>query len=175
MSTTNIKGDLHKVKAFAFDVDGVLAPDTVILHPDGDMMRTMNIKDGYAIQYAIKKGFPIAFITGGKSKMIAERLSGLGVNHVYLASKDKLKDFNDFLEKNNILPTDVLYMGDDIPDYKIMSIVGFPTCPCDAAEEIKLIADYISDRRGGEGCVRDVIEQVLKIHGKWMDGDAFNW
>lgn len=172
---TSYKEALHKVKGFVFDVDGVLSPETVILHPDGDFMRTMNIKDGYAIQYAIRKGYAMAFITGGKSKMVAERLDGLGVEHIYLGSKDKLKDFKDFLSKVNIETENILYMGDDIPDYKILSIVGFPTCPANAAEEIKAISGYVSDKNGGEGCVRDVIEQVLKLQGNWMDGDAFSW
>ena len=172
---TGFREALQKVKGFVFDVDGVLSPETAILHPNGDMMRTMNIKDGYAIQYAIRKGYAMGFITGGKSKMIAKRLKSLGVEHIYLGSINKLYDFNDFMSKVSLEPEVILYMGDDIPDLKILNMVGFPTCPANAAEEIKAISGYVSDKEGGQGCVRDVIEQVLKLQGKWMENDAFSW
>ena len=171
----NFKKNLIKVKAFVFDVDGVFSNSKVLLHPSGDMMRTMNIKDGYALFYTIRKGYPIGIISGGNSESVKTRFSRLGVADIYLKSTNKLKNLKDFMSKYNLQPENLLYMGDDLPDYEVMKLVGFPTCPIDAVEEIKEISVYISDKAGGEGCVRDVIEQVLKLQGKWMDEDAFNW
>jgi 3-deoxy-D-manno-octulosonate 8-phosphate phosphatase (KDO 8-P phosphatase) len=172
---SNFKENLAKVKAFVFDVDGVFASSKVILHPSGDMMRTMNIKDGYAVFYTLSKGYLIAIISGGTSESVRMRFQKLGVTDVYLGSGNKMKDFKDFVTKHDLDPGNILYMGDDIPDYEVMKLVGVPTCPSDAVEEIKAISAYISDKAGGEGCVRDVIEQVLRLQGKWMDGTAFTW
>lgn len=172
---SNFKEDLGKVRAFVFDVDGVYSSGTILLHPNGDLMRTMNIKDGYATQYAVRKGYPIAIITGGTSESVAHRFRNLGVKDVYLGSSDKRKELHDFLEKYQLRADEILYMGDDLPDYLVMKQIGFPTCPSDAVEEIKAISVYISDKPGGDGCVRDVIEQVLRLHGKWMEEDAFHW
>ena len=172
---SNFKENLSKVKAFAFDVDGVFSNGSVYLYPDGEMVRSMNIKDGYVMQFAVKLGYPIAIITGATSATIEKRFSGLGIKDIYLGSKNKVDDFNDFIKKNKLNEADVLYMGDDIPDFEIMKKVGFPTCPADASEEIKKISLYISDKNGGEGCVRDVMEQVLKVHGHWMGPVAFHW
>lgn len=172
---SNFKEELRKVKAFAFDVDGVLSSQVLTLHPGGEPMRTINIKDGYAIQLAVKKQYPIAVITGGNSDAVMKRFNGLGVTDVYLNSFDKKKDFADFLSKYELDAPSVLYMGDDLPDYEVMKIVGFPTCPADAVVEIKQLSRYISNLNGGDGCVRDIIEQVLRLHNKWMDGDAFSW
>lgn len=172
---SNFKEDLRKVQAFAFDVDGVLSNQTIPLHPSGEPMRTINIKDGYALQLAVKKNYPIAIITGGDSEAVRKRFKGLGITDIYLSSFDKKVDFKDFMSKNNLDPSNILYMGDDLPDYEIMKMVGFPTCPADAVTEIKQISRYISYLDGGSGCVRDIIEQVLRLHNKWMDGDAFHW
>ncbi len=172
---SNFKGDLLKVKAFVFDIDGVFASSKVILHPSGDMMRTMNIKDGYAVFYAVRKKYIIGIISGGISESVRNRFEKLGISDIYLGSHNKMKDFKDFLLKNDLKPESILYMGDDLPDYEVMQMVGVPTCPSDAVEEIKAISYYISDKAGGEGCVRDVLEQVLRLQGKWMDGDAFSW
>ncbi len=172
---SNFKEDLTKVKAFAFDVDGVFASSKVILHPSGDLMRTMNIKDGYAVFYTIKRDYLICIISGGTSESVRARFQKLGVTDIYLGSRNKADDFRDFLFKYDLKAENVLYMGDDLPDYEVMQMVGIPTCPSDAVEEIKSISSYISDKAGGEGCVRDVIEQVLRLQGKWMDGEAFNW
>ncbi len=172
---TNFKEGLKAVKAFAFDVDGVLSMPEVYLHPSGDLMRSMNTKDGYALQYAVKRGYPIAIITGGTSESVALRFRGLGITDIYLASYCKTDDLTDFLSKYDLKPEDVLYMGDDLPDYEVMKQVGVPCCPADAVEEIKSAAHYISPISGGKGCVRDVIEQVLRLHGRWMDGEAFVW
>lgn len=171
---TNFKELLGKVKAFVFDVDGVFSHN-VIVHPSGELMRSMNIKDGFAVQYAIKKGYPIAIITGGNSESVRKRFEKLGVKHIYLQANNKMEHFNHFLSENNINAGEILYMGDDLPDYPIMSLVGIPVCPADAVEEIKSISKYVSHKTGGEGCVRDVIEQVLRVQGNWFHPDAVHW
>lgn len=175
MSKTNFKEDLKKIKAFAFDVDGVLSDPNVLLSADGDLLRTMNTKDGYALQYASKRGYPIAIITGGKTESVAMRFASLGINDVYLAASDKLQDLEDFKHKYGLQSDEILYMGDDLPDYKVMQECGVACCPADAVEEIKSISVYISHKNGGEGCARDIIEQVLRLHGRWMDNNAFSW
>ena len=172
---TNFKEELESVKAFVFDVDGVLSSPLVLLHPGGDLMRTMNTKDGYALQYAVKRGYPIAIITGGITESVAGRFRGLGITDIYMGSSFKPDDFDDFLFKYDLKPEDVLYMGDDLPDYQVMKKAGVPCCPADAVEEIKSVAHYISPVKGGHGCARDVIEQVLRLHGRWMDGESFVW
>ncbi len=168
----NFKEDLNKVKAFAFDVDGVFSESSLLLNPDGELLRSMNIKDGFAIQLAVKKGYPIAIITGGNSDSVRKRFNMLGIKDVYLKSSRKLDDFKDFCSKYNLDPSDILYMGDDLPDHPVMELAGLPTCPRDAVPEIKKISKYVSDRPGGTGCVRDVVEQVLRAQGKWTDSDV---
>ena len=175
MSKTNFKEDLSRIKAFAFDVDGVLAKPEVYLSPEGELLRSMNTKDGYALQYATKRGYPIAIITGGTTESVGLRFKGLGITDIYLGVEKKIEIFRTYIEKYNLNPEQVLYMGDDIPDYEVMSVVGMPACPSDASEEIKSISKYISHFKGGEGCVRDIIEQVLKVQGKWMNDDAYEW
>lgn len=164
---SNFKEDLARVKAFAFDVDGVLSGQLVPLHPSGEPMRTVNIKDGYALQYAVKQGYPIAIITGANTQAVKQRFINLGIEDVYMASSVKIVDFNHWIEKRGLKPEEIMYMGDDIPDYPVMKVVGIPVCPADAAEEIKEISKYISHRNGGEGCVRDVVEQVLRVNNQW--------
>lgn len=166
----HFKDNLRKIKAFAFDVDGVFSGN-VILDPSGELLRTMNIKDGYAVQLAIKRGYPIAIITGGNSQAIKVRFESLGVNDVYLKSQYKMDDFKEFLLRYELTPEQVLYMGDDIPDIEIMRIAGIPSCPADAVEEVKAVAMYISPKGAGKGCVRDVIEQVLKVQQNWVDAN----
>jgi len=168
------KDELKKVKAFAFDVDGVLSSQ-VFVHPTGELLRSMNTKDGFALQYAVKKGYPIAIITGGNSKSVGTRFRGLGITDIYLASANKEDDFDDFCMKYGIAEEQVLYMGDDLPDYLVMKRAGVATCPANAVEEIKSISAYISDKDGGTGCVRDVIEQVLRAQGKWLDTASWKW
>lgn len=172
---TNFKESLRNVKAFVFDVDGVFTDGTVFLDPGGEMVRSMNIKDGYAVQYCIKKGYPVGIISGGNSESVRTRFQRLGVTDIYLKSHNKMVDFEDFMFKYNLLAEQILYMGDDIPDHEVMNRAGVPTCPADAAQEIKNISTYISDKNGGQGCVRDVIEQVLRLHGNWMAEEAFHW
>jgi len=156
-------------------VDGVCTNGNVLLFPGEEFVRMMNIKDGYAIQYCIKHGYPVAIITGGNSETVRKRFSYLGITDIYMKSSDKLGDYEDFRNKYQFKHSDILYMGDDIPDYEIMKHAGAPTCPADAAEEIKKLSVYVSPRKGGEGCVRDVIEQVLKLHNKWLIEGAHLW
>lgn len=168
--------DLSKIKALFFDIDGVLSRETISLHPSGEPMRTVNIKDGYAIQYAVKQGFNIAIITGGTNHSTQVRYSGLGVKDICMGCAVKIRTYDELLAKHNLTDEEVLYMGDDVPDAEIMRRCGLPVCPADACPEIKEISTYVSHRNGGEGCVRDVIEQVMKAQGKWMDDlKAFGW
>ena len=166
--TENFKTKLTNIKTFIFDVDGVLTDSTVTLMPDGEQIRTMNIKDGFAIQLAIKKGYKIAIISGGKSELVRKRLNGLGIFDVYLGADNKIDQYNEFILTYDIKPEEILYMGDDVPDYEVMKRTGVPTCPNDAVQEIKGISLYVSDKKGGKGCVRDVIEQVMKVQGNWF-------
>lgn len=172
---TNFKENLITVKAFIFDIDGVLSLQTIGLNTFGVPNRTVNLRDGYAIQYAVRKGYRIGVISGSSSKEYQKRLKLLGVTDIYLNSKSKIDHFNSFINKYKLDKSEVLFMGDDIPDYEVMKEAGVPVCPSDADSEIKQVAVYISDKRGGEGCVRDVIEQVLRLHDKWMGPDAFSW
>jgi len=172
---TNFKENLIKVKAFIFDIDGVLSLQTIGLNSFGVPNRTVNLRDGYALQFAVKKGYHIGVISGSSSKEYQRRLKLLGVKDIYLNSRSKLEHFNSFLKKYNLDRSEVLFMGDDIPDFEVMKEAGVPVCPSDADSEIKQVAVYISDKKGGEGCARDVIEQVMRLHNKWMDSDAFSW
>jgi 3-deoxy-D-manno-octulosonate 8-phosphate phosphatase (KDO 8-P phosphatase) len=172
---TNFKEDLTNIKAFIFDLDGVLSLQTITLNSFGVPNRTVNLRDGYAIQLAVKKGYTVGVITGSNSKEYSRRLKLLGVNDIYLNCRTKIEHFNSFLKKHGLSPADALYMGDDIPDLEVMKLAGVAVCPADADSEIKQISGYISDKKGGEGCVRDIIEQVLRLHNKWMDEDAFCW
>lgn len=170
-----INYDLKKIKALVFDVDGVLSCETIPLHPTGEPMRTINIKDGYAMQLAVKRGLHVAIITGGRGEATRVRYEGLGLKDIYMSAAVKTNDFARFLEKHSLKTEEVMYMGDDIPDYEVMQQCGLPCCPADAAPEIKSVAKYISHYNGGQGCARDVIEQVLKAQDKWMSHDAFGW
>ncbi|HJD76968.1 MAG TPA: HAD-IIIA family hydrolase [Bacteroides reticulotermitis] len=173
MSTINY--DLSRIKALAFDVDGVLSSTTIPLHPSGEPMRTVNIKDGYAIQLAVKQGIRIAIITGGRTEAVRLRFAGLGVTDLYMGSAVKIHDYREFRDKYGLADEEILYMGDDIPDIEVMRECGLPCCPKDAAAEVKAVSKYISHLEGGYGCGRDVVEQVLKAQDKWMAEDAFGW
>lgn len=155
------------IKTFVFDIDGVLAIDTMIVMPDGELIRSMNSKDGYAMQLAIKKGYNIIIITGGNSEAVKQRLIKLGVKDVFLGVHNKEKLLQEYAEQQSLLLSQMLYMGDDIPDYMAMQLVSLPCCPADAVPEIKQICKYISPYNGGYGCGRDVIEKVLKLNGHW--------
>lgn len=171
-----INYDLKKIRAIVFDVDGVLSCNTIYLHPNGEPMRSVNIKDGYALQYAVKCGLTVAIITGGKTESVRKRFEGLGLKDVYMGASIKTNEYAHLKEKYRLADEEILYMGDDIPDYEVMQLCGCPCCPADAAPEIKEISTYISHLDGGCGCGRDVVEQVLRAQGKWMSHDkAFGW
>lgn len=172
---TNFKEALARVKAFVFDIDGVMSLQTISLNVFGVPNRTVNLRDGYALQLAVKKGYHIGIISGSNSKEYLKRLKSLGITDVFLNSRSKLEHFRVFLKKYDLDESEVLFMGDDIPDLTVMKVAGIPVCPSDADSEIKQVALYISDKKGGEGCVRDVVEQVLRLHDKWLDGDAYSW
>ena len=171
-----INYDLKKIRAIVFDVDGVLSCETIYLHPNGEPMRSVNIKDGYALQFAVKCGMIVAIITGGKTEAVRKRYEGLGIKDVYLGAAVKINEYNQLKEKYQLADEEIPYMGDDIPDYEVMQLCGCACCPADAAPEIKEISTYISHRNGGYGCGRDVVEQVLRAQGKWMSHEeAFGW
>lgn len=171
-----INYDLTAIKAIVFDVDGVLSRQTITLHPNGEPMRTVNIRDGYAIQYAVKRGLTIAILTGAKTESVRKRYEGLGVKDIFMGCSVKIDVYNRFLADHGFSDAEVMYMGDDIPDYEVMSRCGCPVCPKDACSDIKDISLYVSQYVGGDGCGRDVIEQVLRAKGQWMsDAKAFGW
>lgn len=156
------------IRAFIFDVDGVLTNNKVLVMENGQLLRQMNIRDGYAIKRAVDAGYKVCIITGGRSEGVRRRLEALGVKDVYLGAQEKLESYEEFVAAYGLDEGKILYMGDDLPDYPVMRRVGFPTCPRDAAPEIFDLALYISPMNGGEGCVRDVIEKVLRLNGSWQ-------
>lgn len=166
----NYKEILPQITTLIFDVDGVLTDGTVTIFPDGEMVRKMNIKDGYALKTAVDNGFNVCIISGGTNQSVKMRLEGLGIKTIYLGAHNKVDPLNKIIKEKNLQLSEILYMGDDIPDMPVMTLVGLPTCPQDAAAELKGIAKYISHKKGGKGAVRDVIEQVMKVQGKW-DGN----
>jgi len=156
------------ITTFVFDVDGVLTDGNLLVMPDGSMVRRMNIKDGYALQLAVKRGYNVIVISGGNSPAVKERLNKLGVVNVWMQITDKKMILENFIQQNSVLQSEILFMGDDLPDYDVMNCVGLPCCPADAAVEIKQISKYISPLQGGIGCARDVIEKVMKLRGDWI-------
>ena len=171
-----INYDLQKIRAIIFDLDGVLSAETISLAEDGTPLRTVNIKDGYAIQLAMKMGLRIAIITGCRIESVRKRYEGLGMEDIYLGAAVKIKIYEEFLAKYGFTDDEVMFMGDDVPDIEILHRVGCPVCPKDACNEVKDICLYVSDSKGGYGCGRDVIEQTLKSQDKWLqDERAFGW
>lgn len=164
---TSYKEIMNQITTFIFDVDGVLTDSSVHVTENGEMLRIMNIRDGFAMKAALENGYNVCIISGGKNEGVRIRLRNLGINDIHLGSPDKVETFKEYIELYNIKPESVLYMGDDIPDYHVMQLVGLPTCPQDSSPEIKAISAYISHKNGGKGAVRDVIEQVMKAQGKW--------
>lgn len=158
---------MNDITTFIFDVDGVLTDGTVHVSQTGEMLREMNIKDGFAMKAALETGYNVCIISGGSNEGVRIRLRNLGITDIHLGTPDKVATFNEYVELYDIKPEQVLYMGDDIPDYHVMQLVGLPTCPQDSSPEIKTISKYISHKHGGKGAVRDVIEQVMKVQGKW--------
>lgn len=171
----NYKQKLRKVTTFLFDVDGVFTDGVIYLMPDGEQVRTANVKDGYVVQLAVKKGFRIAVLTGGDSKAVANRFERLGVRDIYLNCSNKWTRYEQYIKEHNLAHEEILYMGDDIVDLKVLKHVGVSVCPADAADEVRAICDYVSHKKGGEGCVRDVVEQTLKVQSKWLDADGEDW
>ncbi len=164
----NYKVKLSNIKAFAFDVDGVLTNGQVICHPDsGELVRSYDAKDGFGLRMALMKGYIIGIITGGEGGSIVKRFVPNLATEVFTASRDKVPVFEEFCKKYNLKPEEVAYVGDDIPDIGILQICGLAVCPADAVEEVKLVCDYVSEFPGGKGCVRNLIEQVLKIQGNF--------
>ncbi len=168
--------DLTRIRAIIFDCDGVLSSSTIGMNSEGQPMRTINIKDGYAIQLAVKMGLRLAIMTGGRGDEIRKRYAYLGVQDIYLQCAVKMKTYETFLQTYGLRDEEIIYMGDDIPDLEIMRHVGCPCCPSDACREVRAISRYVSHHMGGHGCARDVIEQVLAAQGKWLSDDrAFGW
>lgn len=175
-SSAMINYDLKCIKAIVFDVDGVLSAETITLAADGEPLRTVNIKDGYAIQLAVKMGLRMVILTGGKTEAVRLRYQRLGVEDIYMGCAVKVNTYDEFLRKYDLTDADVMYMGDDIPDIEIMRRVGCPVCPQDACPDVKEISLYVSPYKGGYGCGRDVIEQTLRAQGKWLSNEkAFGW
>jgi 3-deoxy-D-manno-octulosonate 8-phosphate phosphatase (KDO 8-P phosphatase) len=166
----NILKQFNSITCFVFDMDGVLTDGTLLVLPDGVMARKMNIKDGYALQLAVKKGYHVLVISGGNSPEVKERLEKLGVTEVWMQVSDKETVLKEWLKEHHIPKSEILFMGDDIPDLQIMNLAGLLACPLDAAIDIKNSVDYISSFKGGEGCVREVIEKVMKLRGNWDTG-----
>ncbi len=156
-----------KVRIFVLDVDGVLTDGSLLVLDDGQMARRMNIKDGYAIQAAVKKNYRIVIISGGRSEPVKGRLQKLGVQDVFLNCHNKMDTLTNYINTNGLSWNELLFMGDDIPDYYCMKKAGLACCPADAVVEIQSISNYISPFKGGEGCVRDIIEKTMKLHGTW--------
>lgn len=171
----NYKALLNDVDTFIFDYDGVMTDGNVMLLEKGQPLRSANVKDGYVLQLIVKLGFNVAIISGGFSRSVENRLEMLGIKDVFIGVKNKEEALKKYLSDRKINPKNVVYMGDDIPDFKVMKMVGIPVCPADAVEEIKEVSIFISDKNGGEGCVRDIVEQVLKVQGKWLTKEAYSW
>lgn len=171
-----INYDLKKIKAIVFDVDGVLSAETIQMDDKGEPIRTINIKDGYAIQLAVKHGLHLAIMTGGHNDNIRLRYDYLGVKDVYINCSMKINVWREFLHKYTLKEEEIIYVGDDIPDYEVMQHAGCACCPKDACSEIKHISTYVSDVKGGDGVARDILEQVMKAQGKWvLNEKAFGW
>lgn len=168
MSETNFKQLLNNVKAFIFDVDGVLTDGKLHISEKGELLRQMNVKDGYALKHALDKGYEMCIISGGNNPAVKTRLQGLGITNVYLGIHDKLESLNEFSDVYNIPFENMCYMGDDIPDIPVMKAVGLATCPQNAVPEVKAVSHYVSHKNGGDACVRDIIEQVLKVQNNWL-------
>ena len=171
----NYKIKLEEIELFVFDYDGVFTDGIVLLMEDGSNVRTANTRDGYAVQWAVKQGLKVAILTGGKEKAVEARMRLLGVEEVHMGCHDKLQSLQDLCSKLNIDLDKTLYMGDDMPDYPAMKNVGLPVCPVDACTDILEISSYVSPVEGGKGCVRDVLEQVMRLRGIWSTENAYKW
>lgn len=158
---------LHDITTFIFDVDGVLTNSDIQISENGELLRTMNVKDGFGLKTAVKKGYNVCIISAGTNNGVKTRLDGLGAQHVFLNAQNKLEIFHKYLKDNNLKAEETLYVGDDIMDIEVMKQTGLACCPQDAVAEVKNISGYISHKKGGKGCVREIIEQVLKVQNNW--------
>ena len=168
MGNKNYKELLKKIGTFILDVDGVLTNGKILVTSKGKMLREMNTKDGFIIKYALDKGFKIFIISGGTNKGVKERLKDLGIEEIFLGKYSKNSTYDMLIKKHNLNENEILYMGDDIPDIPVMKKTGVPCCPNDAVPDVKQISIYISKKNGGQGCVRDIIEQTLRVQNKWL-------
>lgn len=165
----NYKKTLHQITSFIFDVDGVLTQGNVLVTSDGQLLRSMSVRDGYALKKAVNAGYKVCIISGGKNEGVRKRLQGLGITDIYLGVDHKVDTLDEYFDIYSINPENTAYMGDDIPDTHPMKLIALPACPQDAAPEVKTLSTYISHCNGGEGCVRDLIKQVMKIQGRWEE------
>ncbi len=163
---------LQHITTFVFDVDGVLTDGSILVTTEGEMYRTMNVKDGFALKTAVDHNYHICIISGGSNEGVRKRLEGLGIKEIHLGAKQKPELLQNYFSEHGIQPENVIYMGDDIPDLAAMKMVGLPCCPQDAVPEIKAISKYISHKKGGQGAVRDIVEQVLKVQGNWISNGS---
>ena len=167
MEKKNYKALLPKITTFIFDVDGVLTDGKILMTDDGAFLRSVDTKDGYAMKCALIQGYRIAIISGGTNEAVRERYNALGIEDIYLGAHHKMKSYEDFISKHNLEPFEILYVGDDVPDLPVMEKVGVGCCPNDAVSDLKSRADYVSHKKGGDGCAREIIEQVMRVQGKW--------
>jgi 3-deoxy-D-manno-octulosonate 8-phosphate phosphatase (KDO 8-P phosphatase) len=167
MTNTNYKAILPQIKTFIFDVDGVLTDGKVLVTTEGELYRSVDTKDGYAIKCALVQGYKIVIISGGTNEGIRDRFKAFGIYDIYLGAHHKLDAYQDLMDNYDLNPEEILYVGDDVPDIPVMEKVGLSCCPADAVSDVKAMVDYVSHKKGGEGCVREIIEQVLRVQGKW--------
>jgi len=172
---SNLIPIFKKIKAFVFDVDGVMTPGQVLVTEEGFMLRSVNIKDGFAVQHAVKSGYHVGIISGGNSEGMRKRFEGLGVTHIYLGQQEKVSAFGDFLEKTGLMAEQVAYMGDDLPDVPVLQKVGLGCCPKDASADVLEVAQFVSQVSGGHGCVRDLIERTMKLQDSWHNDETHKW
>jgi len=171
----DLLSQLAAVKAFVFDIDGVLTSGSVLVTEEGHMLRSVNIKDGYALQHAVKAGYPVGIISGGRSEGMRKRFEGLGISDIFLGQQHKTDAYEQFMARHSLNDRDILYMGDDMPDYLLLKRAGIAACPADAATDIRAICSYIALAPGGLGCVREVIEKVMKLQQTWWGDETHRW
>ena len=172
---TELQDKIQKINTFIFDFDGVLSDGKIYVQRDGEQVRATNVKDGYALQLAVKLGYKVAVISGAICPSMEVRMNSLGVTDVFTGIPNKVLKLNEYMQEKDLKPEEIIFMGDDIPDLNVMQCVGLPACPADAVPEVQKISKFISERPGGKGAVRDVIECVLKVQGKWMTEEAYSW
>jgi 3-deoxy-D-manno-octulosonate 8-phosphate phosphatase (KDO 8-P phosphatase) len=171
----NLIPQFKQIKAFVFDVDGVMTPGHVLVTEEGHMLRSVNIKDGFALQHAVKSGYQVGIISGGKSEGMRKRFEGLGITHIYLGQSEKTAAFGDFLKKTGLVAKQVAYMGDDLPDVPVLKLAGLACCPKDACSDVLEVAEFVSQAEGGHGCVRDLIERAMKLQDSWHNDETHKW